>query len=95
MIKNNPTEKIKEIEREIKEFELEKSRDLVEERGEVEACLMELKAQLQVYKEWEQREKEILEITDGLSRVMLLPHNKERVIAIKLKELLKVIGEKK
>ena len=97
------SEKIKEIEKEIKET---KGKEVVA-NTECENCGCELlvkkhklcencnQMKLQVYKEWEQREKEILEITDGLSRVMLLPHNKERVIAIKLKELLKVIGEKK
>ena len=51
----NPTEKIKEIEKEIKRCE---------HGFYIDNDTNELKAKLQVYKEWEEREAEILEIIE-------------------------------
>ena len=84
----NPTEKIKEIEKEIEEIEDKwKSPRDDTKWNKRNTEFFVAKAKLQVYKEWEEREAEILEIideykkkeTDGLYISNLLKELKSKI----------------
>ena len=63
----NPTEKIKEIEKELIALKgLDTESEPCWAFRDVEASIFKLEAKLQVYKEWEEREAEILEMIDEL-----------------------------
>ena len=88
----NPTEKIKKIEKELIALKgLDTESEPCWAFRDVEASIFKLEAKLQVYKEWEEREAEILEMIDKCRAYL---HYGIKVIDFKeLKS--KIKGEKK